>query len=81
MQSHKRVKTNKARQKHIEEECKTEDRLDGEPIGKSDTEYISCVEKNLTIVQNNIDQTYDRDRQVAKACEEREKYNKQHCHS
>eukprot|EP00972_Heterocapsa_arctica_P033356 4909674-Heterocapsa_arctica.AAC.1 len=66
------VKTNKARQQLFEEEDKTEDRLDEEPTDKSDTEDISCVEKNIKLYQNNIDQNDDRDRQVAKAVEERE---------
>eukprot|EP00972_Heterocapsa_arctica_P110552 16276416-Heterocapsa_arctica.AAC.1 len=49
--------------KNTLEEDNPEDRLEEEPIDKSDTEYMSCVEKNLNIYQDNIDQTYDRDRQ------------------
>eukprot|EP00972_Heterocapsa_arctica_P068978 10193795-Heterocapsa_arctica.AAC.1 len=71
IQSHKRIKTNKARQKHAVKEDEPEDRLDEEPIDKSDTEYIYCVER-INVYQNNIDQNADRDRQVAKSDEERE---------
>eukprot|EP00972_Heterocapsa_arctica_P085473 12597494-Heterocapsa_arctica.AAC.1 len=70
--THKREKTNKTRQKHIVEEKQPEDRLDDKPMYKSDSEYTSCVEKNRKLFQNNIDQKADRDRQVAKAEEERE---------
>eukprot|EP00972_Heterocapsa_arctica_P077311 11403944-Heterocapsa_arctica.AAC.1 len=63
--SHKRVKTNKARQIHIVEEDKPEDIPDEEPIDNNDTEYTSCVEKIRTIYQYNIDQPVDRDRQAA----------------
>eukprot|EP00972_Heterocapsa_arctica_P088873 13106045-Heterocapsa_arctica.AAC.1 len=72
IQSHKKDKTNKTRQKHIVEKGKPEDRLDEEPIDKSEFEDTSCVEKNRTMFQNNIDQQVDRDRQVAKTEEERE---------
>eukprot|EP00972_Heterocapsa_arctica_P031359 4618646-Heterocapsa_arctica.AAC.1 len=71
IQTHKRDKTHKARQRHIVEDDKSEDRLDDELTDKSDTEDTSCVEK-INIFQHNIDQLVDRDRQVAKAEEERE---------
>eukprot|EP00972_Heterocapsa_arctica_P020411 3011424-Heterocapsa_arctica.AAC.1 len=72
IQSHKREKTNKARQKHIVEEEQPEDRLDDQPMTKSDSEDTYCVEKNRRMFQNNIDQKADRDRQVAQAEEEKE---------
>eukprot|EP00972_Heterocapsa_arctica_P007071 1033245-Heterocapsa_arctica.AAC.1 len=56
VQSHKREKTNKARQKHTVEEGKPEDRLDEEPFDKSDSEDTSCVEKNRRMLQDNLDQ-------------------------
>eukprot|EP00972_Heterocapsa_arctica_P006712 982082-Heterocapsa_arctica.AAC.1 len=70
IQSHNREKTNKARQKHIVEEEQPEDRTDDKPIDKSDSEYISCVEYNRIMFQNNSDRKEDRDRQVAKAEED-----------
>eukprot|EP00972_Heterocapsa_arctica_P087972 12971374-Heterocapsa_arctica.AAC.1 len=72
IQSHKRVTTNKARQKHTVEEDNPEDRPEEEPIDKSETDTTVCVEKNINMYQHNIDQSYHRDRQVAKAEEERE---------
>eukprot|EP00972_Heterocapsa_arctica_P081517 12017054-Heterocapsa_arctica.AAC.1 len=63
IQSHKREKTNKATQKHIVEEEQPVDRLDDQPMDKSDSEDTSCVEKNRIMFQNNIDQKEDRDRQ------------------
>eukprot|EP00972_Heterocapsa_arctica_P106075 15624324-Heterocapsa_arctica.AAC.1 len=79
IQSHKRINPNKSKQTHAEEYYQAEDRLDEEPIDKSDTEYISCVMKNIRIYQNSIDQTDDRDRheerqqvERAKALEETE---------
>eukprot|EP00972_Heterocapsa_arctica_P053665 7906492-Heterocapsa_arctica.AAC.1 len=79
IQSHKIIKTSKARQKHCEEEDKAEDRLEEETIDKNDTEDNSCVMKNVNIYQNSIDQKADRGRheenqrlERAKALEERE---------
>jgi hypothetical protein len=63
--------TNKARQ-HIVEEKQSEDILDDTPMDKSDSEYTSCVEKNRQMFQDNIDKTEVRDRQVAKAEDDRE---------
>eukprot|EP00972_Heterocapsa_arctica_P099968 14742205-Heterocapsa_arctica.AAC.1 len=62
IQSHNRSKTNKARQKHSEEEDKAEHRLEEEAIDKSDTEDNSCVMNNINIYTNSIDQKDDRDR-------------------
>eukprot|EP00972_Heterocapsa_arctica_P011505 1686370-Heterocapsa_arctica.AAC.1 len=62
IQSHKTIKTSKARQKHSEEEYTTEDKLEEEIIDKSYTEDNSCVMKNIKIYQNSIDQKHDRDR-------------------
>eukprot|EP00972_Heterocapsa_arctica_P017975 2657186-Heterocapsa_arctica.AAC.1 len=56
IQSHKREKTNKARQKHVVEEEQPEDRLGDKPMDKSDSEDTSCVQKNRKVFQNNIDQ-------------------------
>eukprot|EP00972_Heterocapsa_arctica_P058970 8690887-Heterocapsa_arctica.AAC.1 len=56
IQSHKTIKVSKARQKHREEEDKTEDRLEEDIIDKSDTKYNSSVMKNIKIDQNSIDQ-------------------------
>eukprot|EP00972_Heterocapsa_arctica_P030590 4502523-Heterocapsa_arctica.AAC.1 len=51
IQSHKIIKTSKARQKHSEEEDNTEYRFEEETIDKSDTEDNSCVMKKSTSIK------------------------------